>query len=171
MAAQDRKIDVQRSAITIHVGKAGLFSAAGHEHWVNAPIASGFVNESASRVEFTVETGKLTIKPDPKIDSSTQARIQKEMEEMTLEPAKYPDISFRSSRVEKTTDGWKVEGNLSLHGITKPVTVVVKKNGDAYTGHATIKQTDFGMKPVSAAGGTIKVKNELDIDFQIVPAG
>ena len=34
--AQDKQMDVERSTITIHVGKAGLLSAAGHEHWVNA---------------------------------------------------------------------------------------------------------------------------------------
>ena len=44
--AQDRPIDVEHSTVTIHVGKAGLFSAAGHEHWVNAPISSGAYNLS-----------------------------------------------------------------------------------------------------------------------------
>jgi hypothetical protein len=33
-----RAIDTQRSTITIHVGKAGLFSMAAHEHWVSAPL-------------------------------------------------------------------------------------------------------------------------------------
>jgi len=172
LAAQDMKIDTQRSTITIHVGKAGLLSAAGHEHWVSAPISSGVINESGSpRVEFTVETAKMRVKPDPKVDSKTEATIQKDMETMTLETTKYPEISFHSSRAEKTSDGWKVDGILSLHGISKPVTVVVKKNGDAYTGHTTLKQTDFGIKPISVAGGTIKVKNEIEIDFQIFGNG
>jgi hypothetical protein len=38
LLAQDRAIDVEHSTITIHVGKAGLLSAAGHEHWVTAPL-------------------------------------------------------------------------------------------------------------------------------------
>jgi hypothetical protein len=45
LLAQERPIDAQRSSITIHVGKAGLLSAAAHEHWVNAPIASGAIDE------------------------------------------------------------------------------------------------------------------------------
>jgi hypothetical protein len=52
--------------------------------------------------------------------------------------------------------------------VTKPITVAVKRNGGAYVGRATLRQTDFGIKPVSAAGGTVKVKNELEIDFHIV---
>ena len=59
-AAQDTAIDVQRSTITIHVGKAGLFSAAGHDHTISAPISSGAIGESpAPHVEFTVETAKM----------------------------------------------------------------------------------------------------------------
>jgi len=167
--AQDAPIDVQRSSITIHVSKAGLLSAAGHDHSIDAPISSGTVRESpAPRVEFAVETAKITVKPDPKVDEKTHAQIQKDMEEMTLETGKFPQIVFRSSRVEKLADGqWKVEGDLSLHGITRPVTLTVKRTGDSYTTHTVLKQTDFGIKPISVGGGMIKVKNELEIDFQI----
>ena len=166
LSAQDKTIDVQRSTITIHVGKAGLFSAAGHEHWVSAPIASGKFSDS--RVEFKVATAKMAVKPDPKVDEKTRLQVQKDMEELTLEPARYPEIAFASSHIEKIAEGqWKVDGTLSLHGVTKPVSVIVRRSGDAYAGHVIIKQTDFGIKPVSVAGGTIKVKNEVDIDFQI----
>jgi polyisoprenoid-binding protein YceI len=117
-----------------------------------------------------VETAKMTVKPDPKVDAKTQAQIQKDMEEMTLEPKKFPEIAFHSSRVEKLADGqWKVDGDLSLHGVTKPVSLNVKRTGDSYTAHTVLKQTDFGIKPISVAGGTIKVKNEVEIDFQIYP--
>ncbi len=111
----------------------------------------------------------MEVKPDPKIDVETQAEIQMDMQEVTLESAKYPEITFRSSRVEEESKGqWKVEGLLSLHGETKPVVVEVKRNGNAYDGHAAIKQTDFGIRPISVGGGFIKVKNELAIDFHIV---
>lgn len=168
-AADDTAIDVQRSTITIHVGKAGLLSAAGHEHWINAPISSGTIRETPSpHVEFTVETAKMTVKPDPKVDAKTEATIQKDMEEMTLETKKFPEITFRSSRAEKLLDGqWKVEGNLSLHGVTKPVSLTVKRTGDSYTTRIVLKQTDFGIKPIVVGGGMIKVKNEVEIDFQI----
>ncbi len=170
-AAEDAAIDVQRSTITIHAGKAGILSAAGHDHWIQAPISSGTIGESpAPHVAFTVETAKMTVKPDPKVDAKTQAEIQKDMEEMTLETKKFPEIRFRSSRIEKLADGqWRVAGDLSLHGITKPVSLTVKRTGDSYTAHTVLKQTDFGIKPVSVGGGVIRVKNEVEIDFQIFP--
>jgi len=170
-SAQEAAIDPQRSTITIHVGKAGIFSVAGHEHWVNAPISSGVIRESpAPQVEFTIETVKMTVKPDPKVDAKTQAEIQKDMREMTLETQKFPLIIFRSSRVDKLAEGqWKVEGNLSLHGVAKPVGLTVKRSGESYTAQTVLKQTDFGINPITVGGGVIKVKNEVEIDFQIFP--
>ena len=167
--AADGTIDAQRSKITIYVGKAGLFSAAAHNHVVDAPISSGRINESApGYVEFTVESAKMTVEPDPKINAEDQATIQKHMQEMTLEAVRYPDIHFRSTRAEKLSSGeWKVDGELSLHGVTKPVSLTVKQSGGAYTAHTVLKQTDFNIKPISIGGGIIKVKNEIEIDCQI----
>ena len=168
-SAQDAPIDVQRSTITIHVGKAGLLSVAGHEHTISAPISSGAIRESpTSHVEFAVDTAKMAVMPDPKVDSKTQAEIQKDMQEKTLETRKYPQIKFRSSRVDKQAEGqWKVEGDLALHGVTKSVVLTVKRAGDSYTARTTLKQTDFGIKPISVGGGTIKVKDQVDIEFAI----
>jgi polyisoprenoid-binding protein YceI len=170
LSAQDKPIDVQRSTISIHVGKTGLFSVAGHEHRISAPISAGTLNDSdRPRVEFTVQAASMQVK-DADVDAKTRAEIQRDMREKTLESAKYPEIAFRSSHIEKQAAGrWKVNGALTLHGVAKPVSVIVKKVGDAYTGRARLKQTDFGIKPISAAGGTVKVKNEVEIDFHIVP--
>jgi polyisoprenoid-binding protein YceI len=167
--AQDIAIDVQRSTITIHVGKAGLLSAAGHDHTISAPIASGTMRESADpHVEFRVETAKMTVMPDPKVDAKDQETIQKHMEEMTLDTKTFPQITFRSTHISKLADGWKVEGDLSLHGVTKPVSLAVKRAGDSYTAHTALKQTTFGIKPISI-GGLIKVKDEVELDFTIFP--
>jgi polyisoprenoid-binding protein YceI len=167
--AQEKAIDTQRSTITIHVSKSGLLSAAAHNHTVVAPISSGVLVESGvSRIEFRIETAKMTVQPDPKIDAKDQAEIQTHMEDLTLETKKFPEITFHSSRVQKVSDGeWKVDGDLSLHGVTKPVTLNVKQTGESYATHTVLKQTDFGIKPISIGGGMIKVKDDVQIDFQI----
>jgi len=167
--AQEKAIDTQRSSITVHVGKSGLLSAAAHDHTISAPISSGsIVDSGAQRIEFRIETAKMLVKPDPKVDAKDQATIQTHMEEMTLETKRFPEITFRSSRVQKMADGqWKVDGDLSLHGVTKAVSLSVKQEGDSWTTHTVLKQTDFGIQPLSIGGGVIKVKNEVNIDFQI----
>ncbi len=71
----ERPLDTQRSTITIHVRKAGLLAAAAHDHTVDAPISAGAVREGpAPHIEFTVETAKMTVVPDPKADAKTQAQ-------------------------------------------------------------------------------------------------
>jgi polyisoprenoid-binding protein YceI len=168
-SGQQQPIDTQRSTITIHVGKAGLLSVAGHEHWIEAPITSGSLNNSApASVEFRVRAATLAVRPDPKVDAKTQAEIQKDMQEKVLERDKYPEIVFRSSPAEKRPDGqWSVDGLLTLHGITKEVRVLAMSRDDAYTGRTTLKQTDFGITPITAVGGAVKVKNELEVEFRV----
>jgi hypothetical protein len=59
---------------------------------------------------------------------------------------------------------------MTLHATTRPMTIrasVTLDVGDRMTarGSFVLKQTDFGMVPVTAAGGTIRVKDELEIQF------
>jgi polyisoprenoid-binding protein YceI len=147
LMAQEKAIDTERSTITIQVGKSGLFSAAAHDHIVDAPISNGTISESGNpHIEFRVETAKMSVKPDPKIDAKDQVTIQTHMQEMTLETKKFPEITFRSVRIDKLAEGeWRVDGDLSLHGVTKRISLNVKRTGESYTTHAVLKQTDFGI--------------------------
>jgi polyisoprenoid-binding protein YceI len=73
--------------------------------------------------------------------------------------------------VTKESNGqWTVKGTLTLHGVTKAISISVQSDGDAYVSHVEIRQSDFGIKPIKAGGGAVKVKDELGIDFRIVTA-
>lgn len=171
--AQSSPIDAALSKITIHVDKTGLFSFAGDKHEISAPLVSGTVDEKAGTVEFTIDARKLQVL-DPQLDTTKRAEVQKTMHSPTvLDSAKYPEIKFRSTAAAPAgANAWNVIGDLSLHGQTHPVTVQVKKekrNGKAgYVGSTKLKQTDFGITPVAVAGGTVKVKDELKLDFDVV---
>jgi polyisoprenoid-binding protein YceI len=164
LLAAERPIDAANSTITIHVYKSGLFSAAGHEHQVSARIEDGAIDDSApGHIWFIVQAARLAVLPEP-----DQAKVQNTMQSDVLESERYSDIKFESTLVRGAGENrWMVTGNLTLHGMTNPVTVNVGKTNGAYTGEARIKQTQFGIKPVSVAGGTVKVKDELQIEFAI----
>jgi polyisoprenoid-binding protein YceI len=167
----DRPIDVAHSTVRIHVGKSGLFSAAGHEHWVAAPIAEGNIAETEPQhIWFRVEAGKMKVEDDPKVSPADQAQVQETMQTKVLDSADYPEISFRSTSIEKNNDGWLVQGDLTLRGQTHSLSAVVHKSQNAYVGRCQIKQTDFGIKPITVAGGTVKVKDELQVEFSIMLA-
>ena len=114
-------------------------------------------------ISFRVEAARLTVLPE-----EHQSKIQHTMQARVLESPRFPEIYFASDTIQSTADGeWDVLGRLTLHGETRTVLVHVKSLDGKYFGSTTIKQTDFGMRPISAVGGTVKVKNELKIDFSI----
>jgi polyisoprenoid-binding protein YceI len=170
LVSADRAIDTDHSILKIHVGKAGLFSAAGHDHWVTAPFAGGSFNDSLLQVAFTVDARKLTLVGDSKLSAEQQAEIQHTMHAKVLQSESYPLISFHSTKIEKTAlNHWLVTGELTLRGQSRPIRAEVHYAERAYTGRSTIKQTDCGINPVSIAGGVVRVKNELEIQFVVVP--
>jgi polyisoprenoid-binding protein YceI len=172
-SATDSPIDVDNSTLRIHVGKAGLFSTAGHEHWVSAPIDRGSLDDSeaSEHVAFVVQARKLMVEPDKDLSADTQAEVQRTMQEKVLESDKYPEISFRSNSVKQNAaDSWIVTGILSLHGYSNRVSATVRRVQGRYVGRCRIKQTDFGIEPVTVGGGLVKVKNELDIEFAVADA-
>jgi hypothetical protein len=167
---QGKPIDAQRSILVIHVGKAGLFSAAAHEHWVNAPIANGIVDDAGTipGVGFVVDAAKLTIMADKHLSATDLTEVQSNMQNKVLESSKYPKIAFQSTRVQGVgEDAWKVVGDLALHGVTRTVIVDISRENGAYVGTAHIKQSDFGIHPIQVGGGLVKVKDQLEIWFQV----
>src|SRR5262245_24914857 len=173
LSAQNRAIDTGRSTLTVHVAKSGLFAAFAHNHEIEAPIAAGSVTLSAPMsVTLRVETAKLRV-IDREVSASDRAKIQATMEGVeVLDAPRFSEIVFTSTAVEGGAgDRWTVKGNLTLHGQTHPVSVEVALTGGHYRGSAMLSQRAFGIAPISIGGGTVKVKDELKIDFDIVLSG
>jgi len=158
----------QRSLITIHVGKTGMFSGLGHNHTVTAPISKATIDTKALSAEILVLTREMKA-VDKEVSDSDRAKIQSTMMGAdVLDAEKYPEIRFKSSKIEQTSaQHYRVNGDLTLHGVTKPISFEVTSDADHYHGTAKLNQTDFGIKPVSAAGGTVKVKDQLELEFDL----
>jgi polyisoprenoid-binding protein YceI len=91
--------------------------------------------------------------------STTNAKLDGELKsDAWLGATQFPEIVFKSTKVTETgKDTAKVTGDLTLHGVTKPVTLAVKFNGAGtnpldkkYTAgfevSGKIKRSDFGVK-------------------------
>jgi polyisoprenoid-binding protein YceI len=95
--------------------------------------------------------------------------------EQVLDATKYPQIRFSSTSVKAGSSASRlaVEGSLVLHGVTKPLTVPVSvqvANDGTLTADAEVLllQSDFGITPYKAVGGTVRVKDKLKLIFHIV---
>ncbi len=167
LSAQQRNIDTLKSTLTIHVGKTGIFSGLGHEHEISAPIRSGTADiGSHPAVEIHVNARELRV-----IDKDASEKDRAEVQQTMLGPdvldsEHQQEIVFKSTGAETTGQGqWTLSGNLTLRGKTHPVTVQVTLKDGHYTGGATIKLTDFGIKPPGVAG--VRAKDDVKIDFDV----
>jgi polyisoprenoid-binding protein YceI len=165
-------VDVKQSSFTVHVYKSGLLSAFGDNHEIKAAVASGSVSDGDKpAVEIAVDSRQMTVL-DPDLAKEKRAEVQKRMlGPEVLDVAKFPEIRFRSTAVQAAGEGrWRVEGNLELHGKDVPLKFEVTGTKERFRGSATVSQRAFGIKPISAGGGTVNVKDEVKVDFEIVTA-
>jgi polyisoprenoid-binding protein YceI len=176
-AAIHYRIDVGMSRFTVRAFATGLFSSLGHnptlairDYTGEATFVSSNPEQSAIRV--SVKPASLTVTDD--VSQKDRSDIENRMNQDVLETSSYPEIVFESSSVVANKLGderyaTNVTGNLTLHGITRQekISAQVSVTGDvlrAY-GEFTLRQSDYGIKLVSVAGGTLKVKDEVKITF------
>jgi polyisoprenoid-binding protein YceI len=173
-------IDAAHSQVVIDVGKAGMFGFAGHAHEVEAADVRGQVTvdlsdlpHAALTLEFASAGLQVTGKGEPPADV---VEVQKVMRsERVLDVAHFPAIVFVSRRISVSartagTADLVIEGDMTLHGATRAMRIPASVTMDAggrfrARGTFVLKQSDFGMVPVTAAGGAIRVRDELDIRF------
>jgi polyisoprenoid-binding protein YceI len=176
------KVDVSRSTMEINVFKAGVFKALGHDHVIVARSFSGTVQFEAGRakdssVALDIDSASLTVL-DPQASEKDRSEVQATMAGPgVLNVPAFPRITFHSTRMSNLAQSGDaleatLTGKLNLHGIEKEITFPVRvqfhKNLLHATGSATIAQTDFGIVPIKAAGGTVRVKDQLKISFDIL---
>jgi len=119
---------------------------------------------------FTVDL--TTVKSDEsQRDSQFQGRI--------MNTSQFPDATFKLTKpidlgnlpADKTEVTYTATGELTLHGVTKvfkvPVRLEVQGEALSASGKMVVKQTDFGIEPTSAAGGLVRVEDEVVLTFRI----
>jgi polyisoprenoid-binding protein YceI len=178
--------DVATSRITLHVYKKGAFSGFAHDHhfvptqWRAAATLDGATPPRA-HVEVIVAADSLR--------DQQQALSEKDREKVNrqaagpeaLDAGRYPEIRFVSNVLEPaagasvTSDGaiqGVLMGTLSLHGQERPVSVPIAATRDGKgwraRGAFTFKQTDFGIHPYSGFAGTVAVRDQVKLEYEIV---
>jgi|HubBroStandDraft_3_1064219.scaffolds.fasta_scaffold176418_2 polyisoprenoid-binding protein YceI len=169
--ATSSPVDVEHSTLTIQVFKKGLFSGFAHDHQIAAPLSSGTVDPAAPSVEVHFDARKLKVL-DPDASAGDRAKIQETMlSDKVLDASHFEEIIFVSRSVKVAGENaYAVEGDLTLHGVTHPLVLPVSLRNGHYTGSVNLKQTDFGITPISLVGGSVKVKDVVEITFDIVLA-
>ena len=163
----------------VYTFKEGFLSAVAHDLLIDVTNFTVNLNVPATDsagVEAEIQANSLKVlcamKDGQRKDDTLKEKDKADIEEATfkdvLHPAKYPKINFRSTDIQEKDGSYHVKGELTLHGVTRPIEFdATSTSGKDLKGKFTIAQKDYGIKPYRALLGTLKVKNEVEIAFDL----
>jgi polyisoprenoid-binding protein YceI len=129
-------------------------------HMGISPFAGWFHNASGTMQLDPADLGKTTLSVSIPVDSvtTTSAQLVDELKSADwFDVAKYPTATFKSTSVTRIDDQTaRIDGNLTLHGVTHPETIVArffgaatnpmsKKASVGFLGRMAINRSDFGV--------------------------
>jgi polyisoprenoid-binding protein YceI len=175
----DYLIDAGVSRFTVRGFASGLLSGLGHN-----PVVAirGFTGDARwdpetpaqAHLRLVILAASLAVQND--MSEKDRREMERGMQDEVLEIARYPEIVFESTAVSAVQGNGPVrvniDGNLTLHGFTRPQSLPAQlaPMGDTLraNGEFTLRQTDYRIKLASVAGGALKLKDELKFTFDIV---
>jgi polyisoprenoid-binding protein YceI len=165
---------------TVQAFATGFLSSFGHDPTIAIRDYTGEVSFVPETFENTVVHFSLTtasLEPQDEMKRDDLAKLKAAMYGEVLDVEHFPQALFESKQVKVQSLGSdllqaSVSGNLQLRGITQPhsfdARVQVMGTMLRISGESVLRQSSFGIKPVSIAGGALKIKDELKFKFDIV---
>lgn len=169
-------IDSAQSLITVTVRRGGLLSQFGHDHVVASRGITGFAAVQDGRADFQFRLDQMSVDEpalrraaglDTDPDAEAIAGTRRNMLGKVLEADRYPLVLLHAQRSGELT-----RLTITLHGVTRDYSLPVAVDSSAAalvaSGSLALKQSDFGITPMSVMGGAIKVEDTLALRFRIV---
>ncbi len=172
-------LDTNSGNLHVYTFKEGLLSKLAHDllidvtnFKVNLEVPEAGFTSGSLELEIQANSLKVicALKDGERADALKEkdiADIEKDMGGKVLHPDKFPTANFRSKTIQEKDGGYKINGDLNLHGVTKTIDFDIDTNGENLKGMITLLQKDYGIKPFKAMMGTLKIKNEIDIGFDL----
>jgi polyisoprenoid-binding protein YceI len=164
--------DKAHSEVDFSILHMSLSNVRGHFGNIGGTVVLNAADITKSTVNITVDVTTIDTGVAPRDNDLKSANF--------FDVAQFPTATFVSTSVSKSASGLTVNGNLTLHGVTKPVTLQVqgptgpvqgmdKKPHSGFSASATIKRTDFGIAtkfPATVVGDDVNLTIDLDIAQQ-----
>jgi len=173
-------IDTAVSRITVQAFATGLLSTFGHNPKIGMRDYEGeiqFAPETYEKalVRVTVRTSAMEVLDEMKNDD--RKKLEQLMYQDVLDVERFPAAVYESKEitVQKLSNDLlhaRVIGELSFHGVTQTHSFDVRVSNMGtmlrISGEFPLRQSDYGIKPVSFAGGALRLKDELKFNFELV---
>ena len=172
-------IDPKLSRFTVQAFVGGVLSAFGHNPKFVARDFTGQVSfdpdvPDQASLTMSMRTASLTLIDD--VSDGDRRTIERTMHDEVLEDARFPEIVYHCPKASARPGAGgqldvALDGELTLHGVARPqlITAKLSVTGPLLRafGEFTVRQSDYHIKPVSIAAGSLKVKDELKCAFDI----
>lgn len=163
--------------LQIHTGVAGRAAKMGHRLALTVTwrATMALTDGEPSAADLTVDVGSLQVSRSEggvKALSHHEVKIIRRNALKSLGVKHFPQIRFVGEAIERMSDGaYRVTGTLEIHGKRqdRAVDFRVDDIGDCWqlSGQAEVRQTDFGIKPFSLLGGTLRVEDRVTITVDV----
>lgn len=173
------RIDPAHSLIAVEVRRDGILAGLGHDHSVASHDLAGYVDLDAGRADFYLPLARLVVdQPElratagfaPQPDEAAIAGTRRNMLTRVLDVERFPFAVIAVRR--DAPDAASLQVAITLQGVTQHFTVPARSetlpDGIAVAGALAFNQTDFGIAPLSALNGALRVADRLDLRFVIV---
>lgn len=172
--AGDYKLDPAHSTLTFSANHLGFSNYTAQFNKFSADLKLDPANPGAAVLNASVEPASLDIPAPP------EGFLADLLGETWIDADAFPEITFRSTNVAVTSANTAdVTGDLTLHGVTKPVTLQITYNGGyaghvaepnariGFSAHGAFKRSDFGIDyGVPAPGSTMGVSDEVSVRIE-----
>jgi len=175
------QLDASASKFMAHASRSGLLWFKGHGHHIAVRDFTGEAvldPDSLGNSSLTIIAKSASMEETSDVFTAPQKQIiNKELRDIVLLPDQYPEITFRSTEVTGGSTGpgqydLKITGNLTLLGVTRPITIPTKvsvnSNQMRAQGEFSISRGDFKVKATSAFHGMVRVADKISFEFDIV---
>jgi hypothetical protein len=172
------RVDPGRSLVVVQVYRAGSLARVGHDHVIASHDVRGYVVPDDGRADLYLRLDELVV-DEPELRAEAKLETHPSAEDIAgtrrnmlneLEADRYPFVLVHMSGSGARGDS-PLDAAITLHGVTRsaeaPVTIASAGDELSATGRIKLKQTDFGMKPLSVLGGALQVQDEVDLAFTI----
>ena len=163
----------QSGRLLVKTARTGLGAKAGHDLTIEVTSWRGNVvvdtaNPAGSSVSAEIDVDSLEVREGTggvkPLTDSDRADIRNTLRKI-LNSGRYPAITFGSSRVSGTAESFRIDGDLTIAGVTQPVTIEGRLAGDRARGSAVVIQSRWGIRPYSAFLGALKLRDEVEVQF------
>jgi polyisoprenoid-binding protein YceI len=167
--ADERLINVDRSAVTVRLTTHGLGGTSPEAHVVHVPMAEGSVEYAATpHVQMLFDPARLRLQNSGLSKEKSDVVKRFLLGPDVLNVSRFSRITFHSLSMERQPAGWLVHGELELRGQFYALPVHVVEEDGRYQGVVRLRLSTFGIPPPGQRAGIVTLDDEVAVDFDIV---